>query len=113
MPNTNPRHAKNPYWSATNTTSATVFHPDDYVLAQMCALPADGLRVLSVMAAKADPSGKVNLPTKALRPFLARHNSNVRRIVSELIKQDFIARANQAHTYYINPKTFRPVSIEV
>ena len=113
MANVNPRHAKNPYQRAATTTSATVFQPDDYVLAQLCSLPADGLRVLAVMAVKSDLSGRTEVTTKQLRPFLARHNSNVRRVLAELIRQDFIARANQAHTYYINPKSFRPVTVQV
>ena len=114
MANPNPRYAANPFAKPTVSRSATVYRPDAYVLSQLCTLSPDSLRVLLVFAAHVDPvSGKSTVTTLALRPYLARHASNVRRAVAELIRQDFISRANQAHTYYINPKAFRPISIEL
>lgn len=108
-----PRHIRNPYLEPIQTRKHTIYCPDEYTINLMCSLTADALRLLCVMAAKIDPAtGSSHCPKSYLRQFLARHSSNLQRVTSELIKHDLVARAAQAETYYINPKAFRPVSID-
>lgn len=109
-----PRYSRSPYVTPLQTRRAVVFCPDEYSISQLCALSADALRLLMVIGAKIDPStGTSHCPKVYLRQFMARHSSNLQRVTTELLRGEFIARANQKETYFVNPKAFKPVSITI
>ncbi|GAB2595868.1 hypothetical protein [Spirosoma areae] len=108
------RHNANPYVSAKQACSATVYQPDEYTLSQICALSARAIRVLMILASRHDPTtGLCHCSKLDIQRLVSMSRPNLSHATGELIDAGLLAKGKSLDTYFLNPKAFKPVTIHL
>lgn len=102
----------NPFKTAPERRTANVFQPDEYTMSLLISLSPKALRMLLVIASRVDPlTGLSYCPTQDLKATFSWCSSGISAAKTELLRADLVAYWRANHTFYVNPKTFRVVSL--
>jgi hypothetical protein len=104
----------NPFEKQHQTYSAMVYQPDDYTLNQILSLSPKAIRMLLVIASRIDPlTGMSYSPTAELHRIFPDALPNISAAKSELLRANLMVYAKANHSFYVNPKAFAIVRINL
>ncbi len=103
----------NPFLERLQPRSAHIYCPDEYTRNLILSLSAISLRMLLLIASTYDDKqGLCYCTYDLVKATLNTRKTHTANAVNELAKLGLIAKGKKLYTYYINPKAFRPITID-